>query len=144
MRISDWSSDVCSSDLDMTARDAQIAEMSGGLGPAKGKDFDTGNVLGPWITTADAVGDIRYLGVRALVNGQIIAETTAAGMQHDVVQVLTHISAGETLYPGEVIALGTIGNCCLVEHGRSLNPGDLIELEVEGLGRLQNRLVRGW
>src|SRR3546814_4895572 len=88
MRISDWSSDVCSSDLDMTARDAQIAEMSGGLGPAKGKDFDTGNVLGPWITTADAVGDIRYLGVRALVNGQIIAETTAAGMQHDVVQVL--------------------------------------------------------
>src|SRR3546814_9034762 len=38
---------------DMTARDAQIAEMSGGLGPAKGKDFDTGNVLGPWITTAD-------------------------------------------------------------------------------------------
>src|SRR3546814_7868485 len=92
----------------MTGRDAQIAEMSGGLGPAKGKDFDTGNVLGPWITTADAVGDIRYLGVRALVNGQIIAETTAAGMQHDVVQVLTHISAGETLYPGEVIALGTI------------------------------------
>src|SRR3546814_12732930 len=70
--------------------------------------------------------------------------STAAGMQHDVVQVLTHISAGETLYPGEVIALGTIGNCCLVEHGRSLNPGDLIELEVEGLGRLQNRLVRGW
>src|SRR3546814_4400171 len=68
MRISDWSSDVCSSDL-----------------------------------TADAVGDIRYLGVRALVNGQIIAETTAAGMQHDVVQVLTHISAGETLYPGEEI-----------------------------------------
>src|SRR3546814_2603780 len=89
---------------DMNARDTQIAEMSGGLGPAKGKDFDTGNVLGPWITTADAVGDIRYLGVRALVNGQIIAETTAAGMQHDVVQVLTHISAGETLYPGEVIA----------------------------------------
>src|SRR3546814_8000737 len=113
---------------DMNARDTQIAEMSGGLGPAKGKDFDTGNVLGPWITTADAVGDIRYLGVRALVNGQIIAETTAAGMQHDVVQVLTHISAGEPLYPGEVIALGTIGNCCLVEHRSEEHTSELQSL----------------
>lgn len=126
---------------DMSARDAQMAEIGAGLGPAKGKDFDTGNVFGPWLVTADAIGDIRRLRVRALVNGEVIADTTAAEMQHDVGHVLAHISASETLHPGEVIALGTVGDCCLLEHGRSLNPGDLIELEVEDLGRLQNRLV---
>lgn len=127
---------------DMSARDAQMAEIGAGLGPAKGKDFDTGNVFGPWLVTADAIGDIRRLKVRALVNGEVVADTTAAEMQHDVGHVLAHISASETLYPGEVIALGTVGDCCLLEHGRSLNPGDRIELEVEDLGRLQNRLVR--
>lgn len=127
---------------DMSARDAQIAEVGAGLGPAKGKDFDTGNVFGPWLVTADAIGDIRRLKVRALVNGEVVADTTAADMQHDVQHVLAHISASETLYPGEVIALGTVGDCCLLEHGRSLSPGDLIELEVEDLGRLQNRLVK--
>lgn len=127
---------------DMSARDAQMAEMGGGLGPAKGKDFDTGNVLGPWLVTADVIGDIRRLKVRASVNGRVVADTTAADMQHDVSRVLVHISASETLYPGEVIGLGTIGDCCLLEHGRSLSPGDVITLEVEELGRQENRLVR--
>lgn len=127
---------------DVSARDAQMAEMGGHLGPGKGKDFDTGNVLGPWLVTADAVGDIRRLRARASVNGEVIADTTAGDLQHDVGRVLSHMSASETLHPGEVIGLGTIGDCSLLEHGRSLKPGDVIELEVEGLGRLRNRIVR--
>lgn len=127
---------------DVSARDAQMAEMQGQLGPAKGKDFDTGNVFGPWLVTADEVGDIRNLHVRAAVNGDTVADTTAGDMQHEVGKILAHMSASETLYPGEVIGLGTIGDCCLLEHGRFLAPGDTIEFTVEKLGTLRNRLVR--
>lgn len=127
---------------DVSARDAQMAEMQGQLGPAKGKDFDTGNVFGPWLVTADEVGDIRNLHVRAAVNGDTVADTTAGDMQHEVGRILAHMSASETLYPGEVIGLGTIGDCCLLEHGRFLAPGDTIEFTVEKLGTLRNRLVR--
>lgn len=108
----------------------------------KGKDFDTGNVFGPWLVTADEVGDIRNLHVRAAVNGDTVADTTAGDMQHEVGRILAHMSASETLYPGEVIGLGTIGDCCLLEHGRFLAPGDTIEFTVEKLGTLRNRLVR--
>lgn len=127
---------------DMSARDAQMAEMQGQLGPAKGKDFDTGNVFGPWLVTPDEVGDIGKLHVRATVNGETVADTTATDMQHDIGAILAHISASETLYPGEVIGLGTIGDCCLLEHGRFLAPGDIIEFEVEKLGTMRNRLVK--
>lgn len=127
---------------DVSARDTQMSEMQGLLGPAKGKDFDTGNVFGPWLVTADEVGDIAKLHVRASVNGETVADTTAGDMQHDVGTILAHMSASETLYPGEVIGLGTIGDCCLLEHGRFLNPGDTIEFEVEKLGTLRNRIVK--
>lgn len=127
---------------DVSARDAQMAEMGGTLGPAKGKDFDTGNVLGPWLVTRDEAGDIAKLKVRASVNGEIVADTTSSDMQHDLGTVLSHISASETLYPGEVIGLGTIGDCCLLEHGRFLNPGDVIEFQVEKLGTLRNRIIK--
>lgn len=127
---------------DVSARDAQMAELGGFLGPAKGKDFDTGNVFGPWLVTADEVGDVRDLAVRASVNGELVAETTTADMHHDVGAVLAHVSASETLHPGEVLGFGTVGDCCLLEHGRALSPGDVIELEVEKLGRLRNRIVR--
>ena len=127
---------------DVSARDAQMAEMQGQLGPAKGKDFDTGNVFGPWLVTADEVGDIRNLHVRAAVNGKTVADTTASDMQHEVGRILAHMSASETLHAGEVIGLGTIGDCCLLEHGRFLEPGDTIEFEVEKLGTLRNRIVK--
>lgn len=121
---------------DVTARDAQFRESAGGLGPAKGKDFDTGNIFGPWIATPDELGPFDDLAVRFAVNDADVAATTAGAMQHDVPAVIAHISADETLYPGEVIGLGTIGDCCLLEHGRALQPGDRIEMTVTGLGTL--------
>lgn len=127
---------------DVSARDAQMREMAGGLGPAKGKDFDTGNVMGPWLVTADAVPDPYDLRMRAWVNDELIADGTSADMHHGFERIIAHVSQSETLYPGEFIGSGTVGNGCLLEHGRSLSPGDCITLEIEGLGRLVNRIVR--
>ena len=128
---------------DVSARDAQMREMPGQLGPAKGKDFDTGNVLGPFILTADEVAHPVALDMEARVNGERWGGGNSRQMHHDFAAILAHISAAETLYPGEVIGSGTVGTGCGLETGRRLAPGDRVELEVEGIGVLANRVVRG-
>lgn len=127
---------------DMSARDAQMAEMAGQLGPAKGKDFDTGNVLGPFILTADEVPHPAALNMEARVNGTRWGGGNSRDMHHDFGAILAHISASETIYPGEVIGSGTVGTGCGLEIGKQLAPGDRFELEIEGIGVLANRIVR--
>ncbi|MCA0873767.1 fumarylacetoacetate hydrolase family protein [Seohaeicola saemankumensis] len=127
---------------DVSARDAQMREMPGQLGPAKGKDFDTGNILGPFILTADEVSHPVALNMEARVNGERWGGGNSAAMQHDFGAILAHISASETLYPGEVIGSGTVGTGCGLEIGKRLAPGDLFELEIEKIGVLANRIVR--
>ncbi|WP_372612696.1 fumarylacetoacetate hydrolase family protein [Aquicoccus sp.] len=127
---------------DVSARDAQMREMPGQLGPAKGKDFDTGNILGPWILTADEVAHPVALDMELRVNGARWGGGNSASMQHDFGAILAHISASETLYPGEVIGSGTVGTGCGLELGKRLAPGDLFELEIEKIGVLRNRIVR--
>jgi 2-keto-4-pentenoate hydratase/2-oxohepta-3-ene-1,7-dioic acid hydratase in catechol pathway len=127
---------------DMTARDLQEREMRGHLGPAKGKDFDTGNVLGPWLVTADEIRDPYALTMTARVNGQERSRSSTASMHHRWDAILAHISENETLHAGEVIGSGTVGGGCGLEQGRFLAPGDVIELEISGLGTLRNRLVK--
>ena len=127
---------------DMTARDAQTAEMGGSLGPAKGKDFDTGNVMGPCLVTADELPDPYNLTMICRVNGEEWGRGNSGSMHWSFEEVIAHISASETLYPGEFIGSGTVGNGCGLEHMRFLKPGDVIELEVEGIGILKNRLVK--
>jgi 2-keto-4-pentenoate hydratase/2-oxohepta-3-ene-1,7-dioic acid hydratase in catechol pathway len=126
---------------DVTARDAQLAEMAGGLGPAKGKDFDTANVLGPCIVTADAL-DVSDLAMVTRVNGEEVARGSTATRTWTFPQVIAHISQSETLHPGEVLGSGTVGWGCGLERGVLLAPGDLIELEIEGIGVLRNRIVK--
>jgi 2-keto-4-pentenoate hydratase/2-oxohepta-3-ene-1,7-dioic acid hydratase in catechol pathway len=126
---------------DVSARDAQMVEMAGQLGPAKGKDFDTGNILGPWIVTADEIAHPVALGMEARVNGTRWGGGNSRAMHHDFGRILEHISASETVYPGEVIGSGTVGTGCGLEVGRQLAPGDEIELEVEKIGVLRNRVV---
>lgn len=123
---------------DFSARDHQIAEMAGSLGPAKGKDWDTANALGPWLVTADEVDPMGGLDMTATVNGEIWSEGNSNTMHHSFSRVLAHISRDETLWPGEVIGSGTVGNGCGLELGRFLKPGDRVELSVEGLGVLKN------
>jgi 2-keto-4-pentenoate hydratase/2-oxohepta-3-ene-1,7-dioic acid hydratase in catechol pathway len=127
---------------DMTARDLQEREMRGHLGPAKGKDFDTGNVLGPWLVTIDEVADPYALAMIARVNGQERSRSSTASMHHRWDAILAHVSRNETLHAGEVIGSGTVGGGCGLEQGRFLAPGDVIELEISGLGTLRNRLVK--
>ena len=125
---------------DFSARDLQMREMSCGLGPAKGKDFDTGNALGPWLVTADEVGDPHALEMIARVNGEERSRGSSATMHHGFNDIIAHISRDESLHPGEFIGSGTIGDGCGLEHARFLEPGDVIELEIERLGVLRNRI----
>lgn len=127
---------------DMSARDAQGWEMAARLGPAKGKDFDTGNVIGPWIVTADELTDPYNLAMVARVNGVEWSRGHSGTMRHRFEDFIAHISRDETIHPGEFIGSGTVGNGCGLELGRFLKPNDMIELEVEGIGILRNRLVK--
>jgi len=127
---------------DVSARDAQLREMSGQLGPAKGKDFDTGNILGPFILTADEVQHPVALNMEARVNGERWGGGNSSEMHHDFADILAHISASETVYAGEVIGSGTVGTGCGLELGKRLAPGDRFELEIENIGVLANRIVR--
>jgi 2-keto-4-pentenoate hydratase/2-oxohepta-3-ene-1,7-dioic acid hydratase in catechol pathway len=125
---------------DFSARDIQFDEMAGRLGPAKTKDFDTGNALGPWLVTTDSVPETLQLEVR--VNGQKWGSGTSADMQFSMEEIIEHISRDETLFPGDVIGSGTVPGCCGLELDRWIQPGDVIELEADGLGVLRNRVVR--
>jgi 2-keto-4-pentenoate hydratase/2-oxohepta-3-ene-1,7-dioic acid hydratase in catechol pathway len=126
---------------DISARDAQMREMPGSLGPAKGKDFDTGNILGPWLVTADEIGIPNNLTMVARVNGEEWSRGNSGTMHHDFAAIIAHISMSETLYPGEFLGSGTVGGGCGLELGKFLKPGDVVELEVSGLGLLRNRIV---
>jgi 2-keto-4-pentenoate hydratase/2-oxohepta-3-ene-1,7-dioic acid hydratase in catechol pathway len=127
---------------DVSARDAQATEMEGQLGPAKGKDFDTGNVLGPWLVTADEIGDPYDLTMVARVNGEEWSRGHSGTMHHRFGDIIAFVSRSETLHPGEILGSGTVGGGCGLELGRFLNPGDVIELEVERIGVLRNRIIK--
>ena len=126
---------------DVSARDYQMREMTGSLGPAKGKDFDTGNILGPCIVTADEI-EPYSLTMTARVNGEQLSRGSSSTMHHRFEDCIAHVSQSETLYPGELICSGTVGGGCGLEHGRLLAPGDTVELEIEKIGVLRNRIVK--
>lgn len=126
---------------DVSARDAQAAEMPGGLGPAKGKDFDGGNVIGPCIVTADEIDPYDCTMV-ARVNGEEWSRGHSGTIHWTFEDVIAHVSRSETLHPGEFFGSGTVGGGCGLELGRRLSDGDVMELEVEGIGTLRNRITR--
>lgn len=127
---------------DVSARDYQTREMQGMLGPCKGKDFDTGNVLGPCITTADEI-DPYDLTMVARVNGEEWSRGHSGTIHHRFEACIAHVSQSETLHPGEILGSGTVGSGCGLEQKRFLSPGDVVELEIEGIGVLRNRIVKG-
>jgi len=127
---------------DFSARDAQGQEMAGMLGPAKGKDFDKGNAFGPCLVTLDEIGDPHALRMQARVNGETWCDNNSSNMHWRFEDVIARVSMGETLHAGEVIGGGTIGDGCGLEHLRFLEDGDIVELEIEKIGILRNRVVR--
>ena len=88
---------------DVSARDMQSREMKVQLGPAKGKDFDTGNVLGPWLVTPDEF-DPRTARMTARINGEVWSEGKAGDMHHSFERMIAHVSMSETIVPGDILA----------------------------------------
>jgi 2-keto-4-pentenoate hydratase/2-oxohepta-3-ene-1,7-dioic acid hydratase in catechol pathway len=127
---------------DFSARDEQTKEMAGQLGPGKGKDFDNGNAMGPCLVTADEIGDPYRLEMICRVNGEEWGRGNSRDMHWKFEDCIAHASRSETLHPGEFFGSGTVGNGCGLEKMRFLNPGDTVELEVEGIGILRNRVVK--
>ncbi|KEQ54900.1 fumarylacetoacetate hydrolase family protein [Sphingobium chlorophenolicum] len=127
---------------DFSARDAQMAEMPGMMGPAKGKDFDRSNVIGPCIVTPDEFPDVHDIRMRAFVNGELWAEGSNSVMLHRFEDIIAYVSRGETLHPGELLGSGTMDNGCGLEHDRFLEDGDEVTLEIDGIGTLTNTVRR--
>jgi len=127
---------------DFSARDAQMVESQGMLGPAKGKDFDDSIILGPVIVTRDELDDPYNLRMQARVNGETWCDSNSNTSHWKFSDMIAHISKSETLYPGEVIGSGTVGLGCGLEHLRFLNDGDIVELEVEKIGVISNKVIR--
>ncbi len=125
---------------DWSARDLQRAEMRVGLGPAKGKDFATS--LGPVLVTADEF-DGASGEMIARVNGEERSRGNLRDMHHKWDALLAQAARNTKLRPGDVLGSGTVGSGCILEHGdgRWLQRGDLVELEIEGIGVLRNMIA---
>ena len=130
---------------DFSARDIQMSEQAARLGPAKGKDFDTGNAIGPFLVTPDEITDPYQLEMTATVNGEVWSKGNTGDMYWTFEQIISYISMSETLYPGEFIGSGTCsgkdGCGCGLEMGKFLKAGDTVVLEVEGVGCLCNTVA---
>jgi 2-keto-4-pentenoate hydratase/2-oxohepta-3-ene-1,7-dioic acid hydratase in catechol pathway len=127
---------------DFSARDRQAIEMQGRLGPAKGKSFDGSNAMGPWIVTPDELGDPQTLNVEVRVNGETRGKGDTSEMLFSFEEIIAYASQDETIHAEEFFGSGTVGNCCGLEIGRFLESGDEIELRVDLIGALMNRVVR--
>ncbi|MFL5952604.1 MAG: fumarylacetoacetate hydrolase family protein [Gaiellaceae bacterium] len=125
---------------DWSARDVQRAEMRVGLGPAKGKDFATS--LGPVVVTPDEL-DGSAGEMIARVNGEERSRGNLRDMHHGWAALLAQAARNTILRPGDVIGSGTVGSGCILEHGdgRWLQRGDVVELEIEGIGVLRNTIA---
>jgi 2-keto-4-pentenoate hydratase/2-oxohepta-3-ene-1,7-dioic acid hydratase in catechol pathway len=128
---------------DFSARDIQLREMAGGLGPSKGKHF--ASAVGPRIVTLDALPDA--LTMTARVNGELWSEGSTGTLLWSIAELVAWASAAEPLAAGTLLGSGTVGGGCGIELDRKLEPGDVVELEIEGIGTLRNPLGRpghGW
>ncbi|HEV3478923.1 MAG TPA: fumarylacetoacetate hydrolase family protein [Gaiellaceae bacterium] len=124
---------------DWSARDLQREEMKVGLGPAKGKDFATS--LGPVVVTPDEF-DGSSATMVARVNGEERSHGELSDLYHPWERLVAQAAQNTELCPGDILGSGTVGTGCILEHGdrRWLQPGDVVELEVEGIGVLRNRI----
>jgi fumarylacetoacetate (FAA) hydrolase len=149
---------------DMSARRLQMEEMLLNLGPAKGKDFAT--VIGPMLVTLDElasfeipckeghVGKTWNLSMKCMVNGIQVSSGNIGDMDWTFAEIIERCSYGVNLYPGDVIGSGTVGTGCFLELNGTgklndpnyqeqwLKAGDIVEMEIDGLGKLSNTIVK--
>jgi 2-keto-4-pentenoate hydratase/2-oxohepta-3-ene-1,7-dioic acid hydratase in catechol pathway len=119
---------------DVTSRDWQSRHQQWHMG----KSFDTFCPMGPWLVTADELDGTRTQ-VRCWVNGEERQNATTADLIFDIPKLIETISAGITLYPGDVIATGTpVGVGIGFTPPKYLQPGDVVRVEIDGIGVLEN------
>jgi 2-keto-4-pentenoate hydratase/2-oxohepta-3-ene-1,7-dioic acid hydratase in catechol pathway len=125
---------------DWSARDVQAEDLrENPFGPVvKSKTF--ANSIGADVLSADALPDWQAATGRVRVDGEVWCEGTTAGAAHDVGAMLAYASAGERLEPGDVISTGTMPGCCGLEIDRWIQPGQTVELEIDGIGTVSNRI----
>jgi fumarylacetoacetate (FAA) hydrolase len=149
---------------DMSARRLQMEEMLLNLGPAKGKDFST--VIGPWLVTPDELepykiqakpghtGNSYNLAMKCWVNGIQVSEGSVGDMDWTFAEIVERCAYGADIFPGDVIGSGTVGTGCFLELNGTgklnnpnypeqwLQPGDVVNMEIDGLGHLSNTIVQ--
>jgi 2,4-diketo-3-deoxy-L-fuconate hydrolase len=122
---------------DVSARKIQIGDRQF----FRGKSFDTFAPCGPWLVTPDEVGDPHGLSIRQRLNGEVMQEGNTSDLIFKIPEIISHISAGLTLMPGDIIATGTPGGVGLFRDPQVfLKEGDLVEVEIERIGRIVNRV----
>ena len=123
---------------DVSARDVQFADGQW----TRGKSFDSFCPIGPCIVPTSEVGDPQALRLRTFVNGEVVQDASTSKMLFSVRELIAFCSHSFTLEPGDLILTGTPWGCGeFMEPRRSLNPGDLVETEIEGIGSLKNAVV---
>jgi 2-keto-4-pentenoate hydratase/2-oxohepta-3-ene-1,7-dioic acid hydratase in catechol pathway len=122
---------------DMSARDVQRRELPVGMGPAKAKEWDGSNVLGPCIVTPDEI-DLETLELEVRVNGERWGGDRVSAMHHTFGDLIAYASQDQTLLPGEVLGSGTATGGSGLELDRWIQPGDVIEMEAGPIGVLRN------
>lgn len=125
---------------DFSARDIQRREMKVRLGPAKGKDWCT--AIGPVLVTPDEIGDPYALAMTASVNGEVWSRGSSSTLYWKFEAMIEFLTRDDTVFPGDVIGSGTVGGGSGLELDRWLRGGDVVELEIEKIGILRNRVVR--
>jgi 2-keto-4-pentenoate hydratase/2-oxohepta-3-ene-1,7-dioic acid hydratase in catechol pathway len=124
---------------DVTARDVQTRAMGDrGLDIAVSKSFDTFKPLGPTLLTADEVTEPLDLGIRTRVNGELVQDGRTTDAVHSVAALVAFVSRRMTLEPGDVISTGSSSGVGMFRGGVWLQPGDTVEVSVEGIGTLAN------
>lgn len=123
---------------DVTVRDWQLRTPT----MTMGKSWDTHCPMGPWITTADEVGDPHSLGIRTWVDGELRQDSNTKELIFDCFELVAHLSTAFTLEPGDVIATGTpAGVGIAMKPPRLLTVGDVVRIEIETLGEIENPVI---
>lgn len=123
---------------DFSARDRQVDEMGIGMGPQKSKDFAYG--VGPWITTLDEFADLATIPMEVRVNGETWGKGDSSNTLWSVDELIAYVSLADWIQPGDIIGSGTMGGGSALELGKQLEPGDVVEIEIGGIGVLRNTM----
>ena len=129
---------VCANDV--TARDLQRSDGQW----VRGKSLDTFCPVGPAVVPASDIADPQALGIRAILNGEVMQQSTTANMVFGVAEIVAFVSQAITLEPGDLILTGTPAGVGVFRDPRVfLQPGDEITIEIDGLGALTNPVTGG-